>query len=160
MGTRIDTVILGKLEAFARRRRRLILFRGMLSVVGILSGVMLLVATIDFSVPFLADWVRWGMSGVGYGAVLWVAWRQIFRRFLWAPDERQMARLIEHAEPKLREDLLSAVELGRGEGEVFDSEQFRELLQSDVASRMSGLEVKHLLPVGLIGRWVVVAAAC
>ncbi|MEI8109321.1 MAG: hypothetical protein WCI46_16020, partial [Verrucomicrobiota bacterium] len=67
MTGRMDNAILGKLEAFARRRHRLILLRGIFSVVGILSGVMLVVATIDFSVPFLADWVRWGMSGVGYG---------------------------------------------------------------------------------------------
>jgi hypothetical protein len=68
-------------------------------------------------------------------------------------DERQMARLFEHAEPKLREDLISAVELGVVGAEVFDSMEFRELLQSDVASRVEGLEVDALLPMELIQRY-------
>ena len=54
--------------------------------------------------------------------------------------------------------LLSAVELGTSKGEVFDSAQFRALVQEDVAHRMENLEVKSLLPVSLIRRVLAYAA--
>jgi hypothetical protein len=106
----------------------------------------------------MPEWMRWTLSGVAYTSVLVIAWRLCLRQLLHAPDERQIARLVEHAEPKLREDLLSAVELGRTEGEVFDSDQFRGLLQSDVSARMQSLEMKTLLPVALIKRTIGVTA--
>ena len=158
MSSHLDPLILKKLQAFARRRRNLILMRGLFAALAMLAGTMILVAGADMAFPLMADWVRWALSSVAYAAVLVIAWRQCLRQLLHAPDERQIARLVEHAEPKLREDLLSAVELGRTQGEVFDSEQFRSLLQSDVSARMQGLEMKSLLPVGLIKRYIGVTA--
>ncbi|MCE9611335.1 MAG: hypothetical protein K8R23_14160 [Chthoniobacter sp.] len=158
MTTHLDPVILQKLRAFARRRRSLILLRGVFATVAMLVGTMIVVAAVDFRIPFLPNAVRWALSVTAYVAVLVVAWRQCLRQLWHAPDERQIARLVEHAEPGLREDLLSAVELGRAHGDVFDSEQFRNLLQTDVSARMQGLEVKALLPVRLIKRTIGVAA--
>ena len=158
MLTHLDPVILQKLRAFARRRRGLILVRGIFAAVAMLVGTMIVVAAVDFWIPFLPDAVRWALSAAAYAAVVVIAWRQCLHQLLHAPDERQIARLVEHAEPGLREDLLSAVELGRAQGDVFDSEQFRALLQSDVSSRMQSLEVKSLLPVALIRRSLSVAA--
>lgn len=152
MSTRLDPLIQEKLRAFARRRRRLIVTRGIFAALAMLLLTMLLVAAVDYFFV-LPDWGRWTLSGTAYAAVLIIAWRQCLTWLLHAPDERQLARLIEHAEPRLREDLLSAVELGRGTGQVFDSEQFRELVQQDVAGRMERLEVKSLLPVALVRRY-------
>ncbi len=159
MSSHLDSLILQKLQAFARRRRSLIILRGVFAAVAMLVGTMILVAGMDFLFPLMADWVRWALSAVAYAAVLLIAWRLCLHQLLHAPDERQIARLVEHAEPKLREDLLSAVELGRAQGDVFDSEQFRGLLQTDVSARMQSLEMTALLPVALIKRYIAVTAA-
>ncbi len=158
MSATLDPLIQEKLSAFAGRRRKLIIIKGVLAAVAMLLLTMLVVAAVDMQ-WMLPDWLRWSLSGAAYLAVVIVAWRACLGQLLHAPDERQLARLVEHAEPGLREDLLSAVELGRTDGKVFDSEQFRALLQADVAQRMGGMEMKSLLPVALIRRYIGYAAA-
>ena len=158
MSSHLDPVIPEKLQAFARRRRRLILLRGGLAALATLVSAMILVAALDYWFPLLPDGVRWALSGTAYGAVFVVVWRKCLRPLLHAPNERELARLVEHAEPGLREDLLSAVELGRNEDEIFDSEQFRALLQSDVSARIQDLKIESLLPVRLIRRSISIAA--
>ncbi len=124
-----------------------------------LLATMMLVALVDW-LFVLPDWLRWTLSGVAYAAVIVVEWRSCLRLLVHAPGARRLARLVEHAEPKLREDLLSAVELGDpGSDAAFDSEQFRALVQSDVAQRMEGMEVERLLPVNLVRRYLAIAAA-
>ena len=161
MSTHLDPVIQEKLTAFANRRRRLIVTRGVFAALAMLLLTMLIIAGIDLSVR-MPDWLRWALSGSAYTAVLVIAWRQCLTWLLHAPDSRQLARLIEHAEPRLREDLLSAVELGQTKGEIFDSEQFRTLLQDDVAGKMERMEMKTLLPVKLVRRYIgyTVAVLC
>jgi hypothetical protein len=158
MSSQLDPVILQKLRAFARRRRRLILLRGVLATLTTFSAAMLLVAAVDYWIPLLSDAVRWALSGTAYAAVIAVGWWQCLRPLWHAPDERQIARIVEHAEPELREDLLSAVELGHAEGAILDSAQFRALVQMDVAARVQDLRVVSLLPVGLLKRYINVAA--
>ncbi len=102
--------------------------------------------------------VRWALSAAAYLAVIVAEWRSCITLLVHAPGPRRLARLLEHAEPKLREDLLSAVELGTSKGEIVDSEQFRALVQSDVAARMENVDVDRLLPVGLVRRYLGVAA--
>ena len=90
-----------------------------------LLATMMAVALIDrFFV--LEDWARWTLSIVAYAAVLITEWRACVRLLLHSPGPRELARLIEHAEPRLREDLLSAIELGETES-AFDWPQFRQL---------------------------------
>ena len=76
-----------------------------------LLATMMVVALVDW-LFVLPDWLRWTLSGVAYAAVIVVEWRSCLRMLVHAPGPKRIARLIEHAEPKLREDLLSAVELG------------------------------------------------
>ena len=156
MSNRTDPLILQKLQAFAQRRRKLIVRRGIFAAVATLLVAMMIVAFIDWLLV-LPDVARWALSGAAYLAILVVAWRSCWRLLLHAPGSRQLARLIEHAEPKLREDLLSAVELGDGAPEVFDSEQFRALVQSDVAARVEKLDVDALLPAKLLRRYTFIA---
>ena len=155
--TKIDPLILQKLQAFADRRRKLIIFRGIYAAVATLLVAMMVVAFLDW-LFVLPDAARWTLSGAAYLAIIVVEWRSCWRLLLHAPGSRQLARLIEHAEPKLREDLLSAVELGDGAPEVFDSEQFRALVQSDVAARVEKLDVDALLPAKLLRRYAFMAA--
>src|SRR5947207_4925624 len=120
MSHHIDPLILQKLEAFARRRRKLIIFRGVCAALATLLVTMMIIALIDrlFRLP---DAVRWGLSLTAYAAVIIVEWRSSLRLLMHAPGPRRLARLVEHAEPKLREDLLSAVELGdAGSDAAFD----------------------------------------
>jgi len=154
----IDPLILQKLQAFSERRRKLIIRRGIYAAVATLVATMMLVAFIDW-LFVLPDAVRWALSGAAYLAIIVVEWRSCLRLLISAPGARKLARLVEHAEPKLREDLLSAVELGEAQPEaVFDSEQFRALVQSDVAARMEKLDMEQLLPAQLLRRYVFIAA--
>jgi len=158
MNSTLDPVILEKLRAFAHRRRRLIILRGVLVTLATLMVAMIGVAAFDYWIPLLADGMRWALSGTAYTAVLIIVWRHCVNPLLHAPDERRIARIVEHAEPMLREDLLSAVELGNTQGEVFDSTQFRALLQADVSARVQDLQVETLLPVRLLRRYINMAA--
>jgi hypothetical protein len=152
--TQIDPLILRKLDAFSQRRRQLIILRGICAAAATLLLAMMVVALID-AIFVLPDAARWGLSIAAYLAVIVVEWRASLRLLLHAPGPRRLARLVEHAEPKLREDLLSAVELGEAHpAETFDSEQFRSLVQSDVAQRMEGMDMERLLPVNLVRRYI------
>ncbi|HEV7402740.1 MAG TPA: hypothetical protein VGO11_07445, partial [Chthoniobacteraceae bacterium] len=153
MSTTLDPRIAAKLDAFAHRRRRLIIFRGVCAAIAMLLGAMMIVAVIDW-IFMLPDWLRWGLSSAAYLAVIIVAWRASGRLLLHAPDSRNLARLIENAEPSLREELLSAVELGQGSGE-WDSPQFRALVQAEVSDRVAGLQMERLLPAVLLKSAVV-----
>ena len=150
----LDPLILQKLQAFAQRRRKLIVLRGICAAIAMLLATMMIVALVDW-LFVLDDWLRWTLSGIAYAAVLIAEWRACLRLLVQMPDPRRLARLIEHAEPKLREDLLSAVELGQGDG-ALDSAQFRQLVQTGVASRMEGLDVSRLLPVQLLRRSLII----
>jgi hypothetical protein len=158
MSIPVDPRILAKLTAFAHRRRKLIIIRGVCAGIGMLLATMMLVALLDL-IFVLPDEARWGLSAAAYVAVLIAEWRTCLRLLAHAPGPRRLARLLEHAEPKLREDLLSAVELGSPSDQaIFDSDRFRELVQTDVAERMEHLDVERLLPVQLVRRAMGVAA--
>ena len=157
MTSQLDPKISAKLHAFAQRRRNLIIVRGVASGLAMLLATMLLIALVDW-LFVLPDSVRWTLTGLAYLAVILTEWRSCLRLLAHAPGPKRLARLVEHAEPKLREDLLSAVELGAGD-DALDSAQFRALLQSDVASRMESLDMQRLLPVRLLRTYLGVAAA-
>lgn len=158
MNPQIDPLILQKLQAFSQRRRQLIVRRGIYAAIATLLAAMMIVAFIDW-LFVLPDAARWALSGAAYLAIIVVEWRSCLRLLVTAPTPQKLARLVEHAEPKLREDLLSAVELGQAQsGAVFDSEQFRSLVQSDVAARMEKLDMEKLLPAQLLRRYVFIAA--
>jgi hypothetical protein len=154
MTTHIDPLIIRKLDDFSQRRRKLIILRGICAAAATLLLAMMVVAVID-AIFVLPDWARWTLSAVAYLAVIVVEWRASLRLLMHAPGARRLARLVESAEPRLREDLLSAVELGETQaGEVRDSDQFRALVQADVAHRMEGMDMERLLPVNLVRRYI------
>lgn len=156
MTTQLDPTILRKLGAFSQRRRKLILLRGVAAALATLLATMMLVALVDW-LFILRDWQRWTLSGLAYSAVILAEWRACVRLLLHAPDARELARLIEHAEPELREDLISAVELAETDS-AFDSRQFRSLVQANVANRIQGVDMDRLLPVQLLRRTLAIAA--
>ena len=143
MSVEIDPIIVKKLDDFGRRRRNLIILRGLCSLIVSLLGVFTIIAVIDYvSQGHLPDQVRTGASILGYVIVVYSVWKTCIRLLGHLPNKRQMARLVEQTTPELREDLLSAVELGRPTGTpTNDSEDFRKLVQKDVAGRVKGLDI-------------------
>jgi len=150
----LDPLTQAKIDAFARRRRSFILVRGICAVVTILLATMTLLAFVDrfFLLP---DEMRYAFSGLAYAVALVGAWYTCARLVWRSLDPRELARLIEHVRPDLREDLISAVELGDpGRQEQWDSVEFREILQQSVAKRMQSVEMSELLSFHRISSWV------
>src|SRR6186713_1895172 len=108
MSYKLDPRIVFTLRAFAQRRRKLIIIRGIAAALAMLLATMLIVAAVDF-LFILPDEVRWAMTGLAYLAVIIAEWRTCLRLLAHTPNPKTLARLVEHAEPKLREDLISAV---------------------------------------------------
>lgn len=157
----LDPKTVGALGHFARRRRLLLALRGVAAGIVFLVLTMILVAAADY-LWLLSDGVRWMLSLLGYAVTLAAVWH-LGLRHVGTYDPRQVARQLESADPRLREDLLSAVELADPK-DANGSESFRRQLQSSVGSRSSKLDVGRLLPVGLVQRWllasVVIACCC
>lgn len=153
MEAKLDPRIERQVAEFGRRRRRLILLRGLYAGLASLVVLLSLVALAD-ALWFLEDRPRLLLSLGAYalvGAVLWFT----CLRWLWRkPDLRRLARLFETADPEFRESLLSAVELGDPLfGQRWDSEVFRAVLQEEVAARVDGVSIRRLLPGSLIAGW-------
>ncbi|MEZ5303466.1 MAG: DUF4175 family protein [Verrucomicrobiales bacterium] len=145
-----------KLTEFASRRRLLILIRGGCAALISLIALLSVLALLDWAF-LIPDAVRWGLSFVAYAAVGAVLWFTCLRYLFGHHGEREIARIVERAEPTLREDLISAVELGDPrhlEEHQFESAAFRSLVQDDVARRMGLLNVRHLLPTSRVAPWM------
>ncbi|MFT5856772.1 MAG: hypothetical protein ACI8XO_004027, partial [Verrucomicrobiales bacterium] len=108
MSAKLDPRTHKKIRDFATRRRELILLRGVCALVGLLLLTMTGLALIDRFV-IMPDRVRWFLSMVGYGAVASIVWRISLRHLLGRPSPQEVARLVEHADPSMREDLISAI---------------------------------------------------
>ncbi len=107
---------------------------------------------------FLPQSIRWILGAGVYAGVAWVVWSTCLRLIWRIPTAAEMASWVESAEPRLRDELVAAVELGSPESErPWHSIAFRRLLQNDVADKMTDVDVGRLLPWALIQRWVHVA---
>lgn len=158
MYTGLNPITLAKLEQFRRRRRRLILLRGICSAVVSFLVLMSLVALADW-LWILSDSLRWTLSGIAYAGVVLVAWLTCLRAMIRIPSHRELAMRMEAAEPGLRENLLAAVELSTdGSSEVHDSPVFRWLVQDRVARQIESVRVGSLLPPRLVRPWLLTAA--
>ncbi|MCX7887496.1 MAG: hypothetical protein N3B01_09630, partial [Verrucomicrobiae bacterium] len=157
--TAIHPAVLEKLRRFGRRRRRLILVRGLCSTAAIWLATMTTVALLDRAM-LLEDGVRAGLSFFGYAATAAVFWQTCARQLLHLPTARELARLLEAAAPPLREQLLAAVELAETSRQPhWDSDEFRAAVQQIAARKLAGLSVESLLTPRLIARWLYAAAA-
>ncbi len=150
MPVMLDPVTREKIDRFGRRRKRFLMIRGLSDgLLALLLG-MTAVALVDWQV-MLPDAVRLALSLTVYAAVLAVLLFVCVIPLLRLPDRKQLARLFETLRPELREDLLSAVELGSDTTDGHrDSELFRKLLQASVADRIRNEQINVLLPSRLI----------
>ena len=156
---KLNLHISSKLWVFRKRWRNLLLARGVCGGLIALLGGMLFVALADYFIVML-DALRWALSGAVYLGAFAVAWIVCVRLLWHTPDTRELARMIEARRPDLREDLLSAVELGDIEaGAQWDSALFRKILQQDVSGRLQEVDTKRLLPARLVRASVLGALA-
>jgi hypothetical protein len=148
------------LERFRVRRTRLLRLRALLTAGAVLLGLLLLVALVDRA-TFMPDGLRLGLSIVAYVAAIIAAWRLGLRYISEARGERGAARLLEKADPSLRERLLSAVELAHGGEDVplDGSPEFRARLQEDVAAQLDGFDARKALPARLLKSALLAAGA-
>ncbi|MFT5471073.1 MAG: hypothetical protein ACI8UO_006206, partial [Verrucomicrobiales bacterium] len=154
----IDPITKRRIAAFGQRRRIHALARAILVVFAVLLAAFALIAAFDwmFVVP---DWLRWTFSALGYVGAGAAAWFLGVREWLGKSSEKQLARSIEDAAPDLREDLLSAVELGEFDAaQIHDSAEFRQLLQNSVAERIGEVQTQQLLPWKRLKNWGLAAA--
>ena len=159
MSVQLDPIIAQKLEDFRRRRRNLIILRGICSAVVTLLGVFSAIAIADYLTQArMPDELRSTLSYLGYTVVVIAVWRTCARLLIELPSRRKLARLIEQSAPELKEDLLSAVELGKEEGMERDSEIFRNLVQKNVSSRVKTLDMTSALPLARLRKWIAATA--
>ncbi len=154
MTGQLDPAVARKLDDFRSRRRRLILFRGLCAALVALILALIVVVLADWLL-FLPEPVRWLLSSLAYGCVAVVAWLTCLRWLRRPTDLSDAARLIETVQPDLREDLVSAVELGDPASQKpWHSQAFRSFLQQNVADKMGEVNVSSLLPWALVHRWI------
>ena len=155
MNVNTDPVILKKLEDFRVRRRNLILLRGICTGFVTLILTFTTIALIDFATQArMPDDFRTALSILGYVVVIWAVWKTSARMLLHLPSHRELARLLEQIKPEMKQDILSAVELGSQGGEINDSLIFRKLVQEKVSGQIHELDIISLLPFAMVKRWI------
>ncbi len=157
MSTVLDPTVANKLRHFGRRRFQLLVMRGICAAIVTFLLCMAIVALIDWY-WVLTEEMRWSLSGAGYLVTLFVVWTTSLRKLVHLPAREEIATHVEAAEPGLRENLLSAVELATDNpSAVHDSPVFRSLLQGKVALQMAKIRIPKLLPIRLLAKWLVAA---
>ena len=154
-GLQLDPKTAGLLGHFNRRRRALLGLRATAAAFVVFILSMSVVAICDY-VWLLGDPLRWLLSGFGYAATAATIWWYGVRP-IGKGNAKTVARQIESTDSRLRDDLLSAVELADPRT-ANGSPRLRTWLQRNVADRTSGLEISQLLPIGLIQRWLLAVA--
>jgi len=146
------------LERFRLRRQQLLQLRAALCGVAIALAAFTLIALLDRA-WFMPDGLRPWITLSAYGAAAYAAWRVAWRFIAQANGKEGTAKLIEAAEPALRERLLAAVELADPKGgvNVKDSVEFREKLQDDVAGAIEGIDWNTKLPTRTLRPWFIAA---
>ena len=106
---RLDPKTAKVLGSFERRRRYLLVVRGIAAAAVFFLIAMGLIAVCDY-LWLMSDATRWLLSGAGYLVTALAGW-WFGIRLMGDGNVREIARQVESTDPRLREDLLSAVEL-------------------------------------------------
>ena len=159
MSVSLNPVTQQKLDQFERRRRHLVLTRGICAGLFSFLLMMTLIATADW-LWVLPSSARWTMSLAGYLGTGLVVWLTCVRLLVRIPSREELAQFVEMTKPELREQLLSAIELCADDpSRVHDSPVFRQLLQDQVGRQMETVDVSRLLPLKLLARWMMASVA-
>ncbi len=153
-GLELHPVTRQSLRDFDRRRWWLLFCRGGLVGGVVLIAAALVVALIDY-LFLVSDPIRWALSLVAHAVALFSAWRCGWNGLR---DRRveTLAERLQSTSPRLRDDVLAAVQLGQARHRN-GSESFRGSLQRRVGQRLSTMPLAELLPLSLLSRWLWIA---
>jgi len=142
------------ISAFQSRRRSLLIWRGILVGLVIAAGLILTLALLDRAWFIPESALPW-LSMTAYAAALFLAWKKALSFIQEAQQTRDAARLLEAAEPALRQRLLAAVELATtgDAADLPDSPEFRARLQQDVAAASKDLRWRDIVPSKSLRPW-------
>lgn len=149
---KLDPATASALQSFARRRRWLIGLRCVAIAVLAFFSTLFVVAIADH-LWLLPDSLRMILSLSAYmitAAVLWF----FGLRHLRHEDPRELARQLESTAPRVRDDLLSAVELADPRFSN-GSLELQNRLQHSVGRRLQKVDVSGLLPLAMIRKWLI-----
>ncbi|WP_442505377.1 hypothetical protein SH528x_004163 [Novipirellula sp. SH528] len=149
---KLDPATATALQSFARRRRWLIWLRCIAIAVLAFFGTVFVVALADH-LWLLPESLRMILSLAAYGITAAVLWG-FGLRHLRRDDPQELARQLETTAPRVRDDLLSAVELGDprfANGSI----ELQNRLQQSVGRRLQKIDVTGLLPIAMIRKWLV-----
>ena len=144
------------LQRFRLRRQQLLQTRALLCGIAIALTAFTVIAVLD-RVWFMPDVIRPWLSLLVYAGAIFAAWKVAWRFIAQAKGKEGTAKLIESAEPALRERILAAVELAdpRDGVNMKDSVEFREKLQDDVAAALEGIDWTKKLPTRTLKPWFI-----
>lgn len=144
------------LAHFRQRRHHLLRLRALLCAATIALAAFTGIALLDRA-WFMPDGLRPWLSLLAYAGAIFAAWRVAWCFIAQAKDRKDAAKLIESAEPSLRERLLAAVELADPQAGVQDSAAFRVKLQEDVAVAVEGIDWNTRLSIRSLKSWFILA---
>lgn len=154
MNTALRPATLEALTHFRQRRKKLLHTKAWITAALVLLSLFLVVALLDRA-TFMPDRIRQGLSYLGYIGAAVTAWWLGMRLVKEAGDIHHAARLMEKADPSLRERMLAAVDLSEGNLENLpDSAEFRAKLQDDVGTQLSTFKADEVLPTRLLKPWI------
>ncbi len=158
MNAGLNPITIDRLLHFGKRQAWLRFLRGAATALFLVAMVESTAIAID-AFWLLVAWQRWLLSLCVYGIVGAIVW-VLCRPALAAPSSLDdVAKSFEFAEPRLREQLLAAVELATDNQTCMTSSiAFRAQLQEQVARSIAASDVALLLPCQLIRTWLVMAA--
>ncbi|TWU45581.1 hypothetical protein Q31b_07560 [Novipirellula aureliae] len=148
----LDPITIETLELFSRRRRRLILLRSVSIATLAFLLAMSLVALCDY-LWLLPGLVRIALSLVAYAITAFSLWA-LGLRYLRHQNTLRAARQLQAVEPRVHDDLLSAVEFSDRQN-INGSVELHDRLQSMVARRLLTLDIPKALPIDLVRRWLI-----
>ncbi|TWU25353.1 hypothetical protein Pla52o_16540 [Novipirellula galeiformis] len=148
----LDPTTAATLQAFARRRRWLIVLRCIAITVVAFIAALIAVAIADY-LWLLPDAVRMTLTLAAYLVTATVLWF-FGLRHLHHDDPQELARQFETNAPTVRDDLLSAVELANPEF-ANGSPELQSRLQNSVGRRLQKIDIRGLLPITMIRKWLV-----
>ncbi len=140
---------------FGRRRKTLLIARSVAIGTLVWLAAMMAIAIVDFALK-PSDAVLWSLSLGGYAFAITAAWF-VGLRHLRGSDPKTLARQLESIDPRLRDDLLSAVEFSDPDS-ANGSESFRDRLQQSIERRTEMLNMRSLLPWEMVRRSMMACA--
>ncbi|MCM8535393.1 MAG: PA14 domain-containing protein [Lentisphaeraceae bacterium] len=164
MTIKLNEITERKIAEFGKRRRKLIIQKGLFTFIAASLVAFSLLATLDYMF-FMEDWLRLTLSAITYTGLLIHLYISSLSKLLDKVDQKDLAKIFEAANPEMREKLLAAVELSDGDSEKFgNSKAFNEVIQKNVSGELSTVDINDILPRTLIAKRfktaLLVMAAC